>query len=202
MWHDFEKNLGMPGFFRILLRLDEKPCLSFIESLFVLASWHVLGSFLNKGRFHEKKVAVLLDFVQMRWGVGGSLRTTCVLCCVLKERLRKVKGRVKAVPWCWEVLWRLANAATFSTKYVLTEEVFFNRSRIFLLKQNRLLAGLVGERDNLNKIVWGFGRLWLLIFFSKIIRVHLMVRNVLSLEQFQLFNLTNVKNFVPSCKLS
>ena len=85
-----------------------------------------------------------------------------VLCCVLQERFRKVKGRVKAVPWCWEVLWRLANAATFSTKYVLTEEVFFNRSRIFLLKENRLLAG---ERDNLNKIFWGICRLWRLAFF-------------------------------------
>ena len=178
MLPDFEKNLGMPGFFRILLRPYEVPCLSFIESFFCFG-YHVLRSFfLYKKHFQS------------------------VLCCVLKERLRKVKGRVKAVPWCWEVLWRLANAATFSTKYVLTEEVFFNRSRIFLLKQNRLLAGLARERDNLNKIFWGLDRLWLLAIFFKIIRVHLRVRNVLSLEQFQLFNLTNVKNFVRSCKLT
>ena len=136
---------------------------------------------LNRGFWRSKKVVQVVQIWGRGAGGGGnldkiqknnnfffvkpSLRTTCVLCCVLKERLRKVKGRVKAVPWCWEVLWRLANAATFSTKYVLTEEVFFNRSRIFLLKQNRLLAGLVGERDNLNKIFWGFGRLWLLIIF-------------------------------------
>ena len=115
------KNLGMPGLFRVL----PEPSRAWWGALFV--SFKIWLPYMFWVIFLYKK------------------HSRSILRSVLKERLRKVKGRVKAVPWCWEVLWRLANAATFSTKYVLTEEVFFNRSRIFLLKENRLLAGWPGK---------------------------------------------------------